>query len=126
MQRFGDFRMQGGTAEDALEIEAVPHEVGKTVDEAVRIVTFSIGAGSAGACQLLNGYDPISAFDTFKPKFARRYRNIAEIATDAFAEYAKEVRAGLFPDEDHSYKMKPEEAAKFAEALIERAVASKR
>jgi 3-methyl-2-oxobutanoate hydroxymethyltransferase len=130
----GGFKMQGRTAEAALEIidnakaiedagaigleiEAMPYEVGKAVDEAVSIFTFSIGAGSAGTCQLLNGYDLIGAFDTFKPKFAKRYGNIAEMATKAFADYAAEVRAGTFPDEEHSYQMKPEEAAKLADAL---------
>lgn len=130
----GGFKMQGHTAEAALEIvenakaieaagaigleiEAMPYEVGKAVDEAVDIFTFSIGAGAAGTCQLLNGYDLLGAFDTFKPKFAKRYANMAEIATQAFAAYAADVRAGTFPDADHSYKMKPEEAAALAEAL---------
>jgi len=126
--------MQGKTCEDALkiidnakaieeagaiglEIEAMPYEVGKAVDDAVDIFTFSIGAGAAGTCQLLNGYDLIGAFDTFKPKFAKRYGNIAEVATKAFADYAKEVRDGSFPDADHSYKMKPEEVEKLAAVL---------
>ena len=130
----GGFKMQGRTAEDALkiidnakaiedagaiglEIEAMPYEVGKAVDEAVSIFTFSIGAGAAGTCQLLNGYDLIGAFDTFKPKFAKRYGNIAEIATKAFADYADDVRGGSFPDDDHTYKMKPEEAAKLTAML---------
>ena len=130
----GGFKMQGRTCEDALkiidnaraieeagaiglEIEAMPYEVGKAVDEAVDIFTFSIGAGSAGTCQLLNGYDLIGAFDTFKPKFAKRYGNIAEIATKAFSDYAEDVRAGTFPDAEHSYQMKPEEAQKLAEAM---------
>ncbi len=134
VHRFGGFKMQGGTAKDALEIidnaraieeagaigleiEAMPHEVGKAVNEAVGIFTFSIGAGAAGTCQLLNGYDLIGAFDTFKPKFAKRYSNINEIATRAFTQFAEEVRAGKFPDEEHSYKMKPEEAAKLARAI---------
>ena len=133
----GGFKMQGRTAQEALriidnaiaieeagaiglEIEALPYEVGKAVDEAIDIFTFSIGAGSAGTCQLLNGYDLIGAFDTFKPKFAKRYGNIAEVATNAFAQYAQEVREGAFPDEDHTYQMKPEEAQKLAEALEER------
>ena len=136
VHRYGGFKMQGKTAEDALhiidnakaieeagaiglEIEAMPYEVGKAVDEAVSIFTFSIGAGSAGTCQLLNGYDLIGAFDTFKPKFAKRYGNIAEVATKAFTDYAADVRSGTFPDEDHSYKKKPEEAAKLAKALSE-------
>ena len=132
----GGFKMQGRTAEAALqiidnaraieeagaiglEIEAMPYEVGKAVDEAVDIFTFSIGAGAAGTCQLLNGYDLIGAFDTFKPKFAKRYANMAEIATQAFADYAADVRNGTFPDADHSYTMNPEEAAKLARALDE-------
>ena len=109
----GGFKMQGRDCEDALkiidnakaieeagaiglEIEAMPYEVGKAVDEAVDIFTFSIGAGAAGTCQLLNGYDLIRAFDTFKPKFAKRYADIANIATKAFEDFASEVRTGKF------------------------------
>lgn len=126
----GGFKMQGRTAEAAqeivenakaieaagavgLEIEAMPYEVGKAVDAAVSIFTFSIGAGAAGTCQLLNGYDLLGAFDTFKPKFAKRYANMSEIATRAFSEFAGEVRDGTFPDADHSYQMKPEEIDRF-------------
>ena len=134
VHRYGGFKMQGRTAEDALkiidnakaieeagaiglEIEAVPYEVGKAVDDAVSIFTFSIGAGAAGTCQLLNGYDLIGAFYTFKPKFAKRYGNVVEVAVDAFKAYAEDVRSGSFPDDDHSYKMKPEEAEKLRKAL---------
>ena len=134
VHRYGGFKMQGRTAEDALrivdnakaieeagaiglEIEAVPYEVGKAVDDAVSIFTFSIGAGAAGTCQLLNGYDLIGAFDTFKPKFAKRYGNVVEVAVNAFKTYADDVRSRAFPDDDHSYKMKPEEAEKLKQAL---------
>ncbi len=136
VHRHGGFKTQGRTAEDALkiidnaraiedagaiglEIEAMPHEVGKAVDEAVSIFTFSIGAGSAGSCQLLNGADLIGAFDSFKPKFAKRYGNVAEVATDAFSAFAADVRAGVFPDAEHTYEMKPEEVARLAAALAE-------
>jgi 3-methyl-2-oxobutanoate hydroxymethyltransferase len=131
--------MQGRTAEAAmtiidnaiaiqeagaigLEIEAMPYEVGKAVDEAVDIFTFSIGAGSAGTCQLLNGYDLIGAFDTFKPKFAKRYGNVAEVATNALKAYAEDVRAGTFPDAEHSYKMAPDEADKLKALLSDKQI----
>ena len=134
VHQLGGFKMQGRTAQSALEIidnaraieeagaigleiEAMPYEVGKAVDEAVDIFTFSIGAGAAGTCQLLNGYDLIGAFDSFKPKFAKRYDNMADIATKAFADFAADVRNGVFPDADHSYTMKPEEITKLAQAL---------
>ncbi|MEM7284510.1 MAG: 3-methyl-2-oxobutanoate hydroxymethyltransferase, partial [Pseudomonadota bacterium] len=130
----GGFKMQGRTAEAAieiienaraiedagaigLEIEAMPYQVGRAVDEAVDIFTFSIGAGSAGTCQMLNGYDLIGAFDTFKPKFAKRYAHVAKIAVSAFEEFAEEVRSGAFPDEDHTYKMNGEEAEKLNQIL---------
>lgn len=133
----GGFKMQGRTAEAAieiienaqaiedagaigLEIEAMPYEVGKAVDDAVSIFTFSIGAGSAGTCQLLNGYDLLGAFDTFKPKFAKRYANLSEVATKAFSDYTKEVQTGEFPDADHSYKMKEEEIKKLKQELSKR------
>ena len=135
----GGFKMQGRTAdaaieiienaeaiEDAgaigLEIEAMPYEVGKAVDDAVSIFTFSIGAGSAGTCQLLNGYDLLGAFETFKPKFAKRYANLSEVATKAFSDYVQEVQKGKFPDADHSYKMKEEEIKKLKQKLSQRSV----
>jgi len=134
VHKHGGFRMQGRTVEAALtiidnakaieeagaiglEIEAVPYEVGKAVDEAVSIFTFSIGAGAAGTCQMLNGYDLIGAFDTFKPKFAKRYGNVVEVAVEAFKAYAADVRSGAFPDDDHTYKMNAEEVAKLKQAL---------
>lgn len=136
VHKFGGFKMQGRTAEAALEIidnaraiqeagaigleiEAMPYEVSKAVDEAVDIFTFSIGAGAAGTAQMLNGYDLLGAFDSFKPKFAKRYANMADIAVQAFADYAADVRSGAFPDADHSYQMKPAEAQRLADILRE-------
>jgi 3-methyl-2-oxobutanoate hydroxymethyltransferase len=131
---YGGFKLQGRTVEDALkivdnakaiqeagavgmEVEAVPPEVGAAVEEAVDIFTFAIGAGGASCGQLLNGADLIGSFDTFKPKFAKRYGNVGEVAVNAFKAYAEEVRSGVFPDADHVYKMKPEEAEKLKKAM---------
>ncbi|MEM7253642.1 MAG: 3-methyl-2-oxobutanoate hydroxymethyltransferase [Pseudomonadota bacterium] len=134
VHRLGGFKTQGRSANDALtiidhakaieeagaigmEIEAVPAEVGKAVDDAVSIFTFSIGAGAAVNCQLLNAYDLIGAFDTFKPKFAKRYGNINEVATKALEAFVSDVRGGVFPDQEHSYTMNAEEAAALSAAL---------
>ena len=131
---FGGFKMQGKTAQDAIdiienakaiekagaigiEIEAVPDEVAKAVDDSTSIFTFSIGAGSSGNCQLLNGYDLIGSFDSFKPKFAKRYGNVGDIAVAAFKNYADEVRKRKFPDNDHSYQMPSEEVSKLSSYL---------
>lgn len=129
VHRLGGFKMQGKTADEAIriienakaiekagaigiEIEAVPDEVAKAIDNAVSIFTFSIGSGSSGNCQLLNGYDLIGSFDSFKPKFAKRYGNVGEIAITAFENYADDVRNRKFPDDNHSYQMSSEEISK--------------
>ena len=131
---YGGFKMQGKNADDAIkiiedaiaienagavgiEIEAVPAEVAREVDRAVSIFTFSIGGGSAGNCQLLNGYDLIGGFNTFKPKFAKRFGNVADIATNAFKEFVSEVKDNSFPDTEHSYSMSPGEFSKFKQYL---------
>ena len=95
-----------------FEIEAVPAPVAAAVDAAVEIFTFGIGAGGASSGQLLLAFDLLGVFDQFKPKFTKRYANISEIAVNALRTYAEEVRGGQFPDADHSYGMKPEEAEK--------------
>ncbi len=97
--------------------EAVPHEVGKAVNHALSIFFFSIGAGSVGCCQVLNGYELIGAFDTFKPKFAKRYRNIAEVAVNGMRPFVKDLRSKTFPDKEHSYQMNPEEKGKLGQML---------
>ena len=131
---YGGFKMQGKNAEDAMhiienaiaiekagavgiEIEAVPAEVANEIEKAVSIFTFSIGGGSAGNCQLLNGYDLVGGFNTFKPKFAKRFGNVADVATNAFKEFVSEVKDGSFPDTEHSYSMSPSEISKFKQYL---------
>jgi 3-methyl-2-oxobutanoate hydroxymethyltransferase len=137
MHQYGGFKLQGRTAEEALrivedgiaieeagacgfEIEAVPAPVAKAVDDAVEIFTFGIGAGPASCGQLLLGYDLLGVFDQFKPKFTKRYAELSQVAVRALQDYAAEVRAGTFPDAEHSYTMKPEEADKLQGLLARR------
>jgi 3-methyl-2-oxobutanoate hydroxymethyltransferase len=137
VHQYGGFKLQGRTAEEALriiddgiaieeagavgfEIEAVPAPVAKAVDAAVEIFTFSIGAGPASCGQLLLAFDLLGVFDQFKPKFTKRYAQISDIAVAALKEYASEVRTGKFPDAEHSYGMKPEEAQRLEETLAKR------
>ncbi len=134
MHHYGGFRLQGKTAQDALsiiedgkaieaagavgfEVEAVPAPVAAAVDSAVEIFTFGIGAGAACCGQLLLGADLLGMFDQFKPKFTKRYAQLADTAVEALGRYAEEVRSGAFPDQDHAYSMKAEEEALLKEAL---------
>ena len=137
MHLYGGFKLQGKTAAEAMdiiedavaieaagacgfEIEAVPAPVAKAVDDAVGIFTFGIGAGPASCGQLLLGYDLLGVFDQFKPKFTKRYAELSKVAVDALKAYAEDVRSGRFPDADHSYGMKAEEAEKLQGLLAKR------
>ncbi len=137
VHRYGGFKLQGKTAEEAMkiiddglaiqeaggigfEVEAVPAPVAAAVDAAVDIFTFGIGAGPASCGQLLLAFDLLGVFDQFKPKFTKRYANVSEIAVNALRTYAAEVRSGQFPDAEHSYAMKPEEAEKLKRLLAEK------
>jgi 3-methyl-2-oxobutanoate hydroxymethyltransferase len=47
-------------------------------------------------------------FDAFTPSFAKRYQNFNGLMKETFAQYAEEVRTGVFPGEEHAYKMSEE------------------
>jgi 3-methyl-2-oxobutanoate hydroxymethyltransferase len=38
------------------------------------------------------------------PKHAKRYADVGKIIREALAGYAGEVKRGVFPDEDHSFR----------------------
>ncbi len=132
MHHYGGFRIQGRSAEAALEIvadavaiqeaggvglevEAVPAPVGAAVDAAVDIFTFGIGAGPSTTGQVLLAYDLIGAFDRLSPKFVKRYANVAGTAVEALSRYCAEVRAGTFPAEEHGYAMADDARARLAD-----------
>ena len=59
----------------------------------------------------------VGGFNTFKPKFAKRFGNVADVATNAFREFVSEVKDGSFPDSEHSYSMSPSEISKLKQYL---------
>lgn len=133
---FGGFKIQGRTAdaamkilEDALaiedagcfmlEFEAVPAPIAKLISQQLTIPTIGIGAGAGTDGQILLAYDLLGVFTDFKPKFTKRFANLTEVAVAGLKDYVREVKTGVFPDEDHSYKVDPAEFEKFA-TMVER------
>lgn len=133
---FGGFKIQGRTAaaamriltdalaiQDAgcfmLEFEAVPAAIARVISKELEIPTIGIGAGAGTDGQILLSYDLLGVFTDFKPKFTKRYANLTEVAVAGLTKYAAEVRAGQFPDDDHSYSVDPKEYEEFCN-LVER------
>lgn len=133
---FGGFKIQGRTAdaafkilEDALaiqdagcfmlEFEAVPGKIASLISQQLEIPTIGIGAGVGTDGQILLCYDLLGVFTDFKPKFTKRYSKLTEVAVGGISEYVKEVKAGTFPDEDHTYGVDEAELEKFT-SMVER------
>jgi 3-methyl-2-oxobutanoate hydroxymethyltransferase len=134
---FGGFKIQGRTAdaamkilEDALaiedagcfmlEFEAVPAKIAEVISKQLTIPTIGIGAGVGTDGQILLCYDLLGVFTDFKPKFTKRYTNLTEVAVGGIKQYVAEVKAGKFPDDEHSYSVKDDEFEKFLRLVEKR------
>jgi 3-methyl-2-oxobutanoate hydroxymethyltransferase len=134
---FGGFKIQGRTAEAAmkiledalaiedagcfmLEFEAVPAKIAEVISKQLTIPTIGIGAGVGTDGQILLCYDLLGVFTDFKPKFTKRYSNLTEVAVSGIKQYVAEVKAGKFPDDEHSYTVKDEELEKFLRLVEKR------
>ena len=87
----------------AIVLELVPSAVAKAVTAALRVPTIGIGAGSDCDGQVLVLYDLLGLNDRFKPKFLRRYAEMAGDVRRAVEQFTGDVRAGRYPDAEHSF-----------------------
>ena len=88
----------------SLVLEGVPLELARTITQSLKIPTIGIGAGKHCDGQVLVCYDLLGMNPDFKPKFVKRFANLHGNITEAANTYFSEVRAGTFPDEEHSFK----------------------
>ncbi|MGE3174872.1 MAG: 3-methyl-2-oxobutanoate hydroxymethyltransferase [Planctomycetota bacterium] len=87
----------------ALVVEKVPADLGRRLAEAVAIPVIGIGAGPGCDGQVLVTHDMLGMFTRFRPRFVRRYLELAQEITRAVASYTQDVRQGAFPGPDESY-----------------------
>ncbi|HUS07934.1 MAG TPA: 3-methyl-2-oxobutanoate hydroxymethyltransferase, partial [Bryobacteraceae bacterium] len=88
----------------AVVLESIPAELAKRATADLKIPTIGIGAGPDCDGQVLVSYDALGLFDTFIPKFVKRYADIGATIVAATREYIAEVRDGRFPTEEHSVR----------------------
>jgi 3-methyl-2-oxobutanoate hydroxymethyltransferase len=117
----GGFRVQGRGEEEAERIvrdarvleqagafavvlEAIPPDVADRVTAELSVPTIGIGAGPACDGQVLVCTDLLGMSRGHRPKFAKRYAELGDAAVAAVKAYVEEVRTGVFPTKEHSYK----------------------
>ena len=132
----GGFKAQGRTAAKALQLvedalaleaagcftlvlEAVPSPVATRITEALTIPTIGIGAGAGCDGQVLVYHDLLGLYEARAPRFVKRYANLSDEIRRALHQYADDVRAGRFPEEQHGYAMPEEELEAFRSQLLE-------
>jgi len=87
----------------SIVLELVPAKVAARVTAAVRVPTIGIGAGAQCSGQVLVLHDLLGLNEGFSPKFLKRYASMAGEVREAISHFGDEVRAGSYPDDDHSF-----------------------
>ncbi|MCQ4189713.1 3-methyl-2-oxobutanoate hydroxymethyltransferase [Methylocystis sp. NLS-7] len=125
-------RRQGKTAQaaaklydDALALDAagqkfvvlelVPQELAARITQAIGAPTIGIGAGAATDGQVLVVND-LAGITAREFKHNRRYGAVGAALREAVEAYARDVRAGHFPAEEHAFHMADDERFAFERA----------
>lgn len=120
INKFGSYKTRGKDKEEAdkiyedsllleksgvfaLVLEKIPAPLGEKISKSLKIPTIGIGAGKECDGQVLVTHDMLGMVEDFKPRFVRRYSNMATDIKNAFSEYIKDVKSGSFPTNEESY-----------------------
>jgi 3-methyl-2-oxobutanoate hydroxymethyltransferase len=117
VRRLGGFKVQRDAErlmEDALAVEAagafavvvecVPADLAAQITQRLTIPTIGIGAGPHCDGQVLVTPDVLGLFSDLRPRFVKQYADLGTEVVRAAGTYCDEVRAGVFPAQEHSFR----------------------
>lgn len=87
----------------AIVVEGLKDSVAKEIAETLKIPVIGIGAGRDVDGQVLVWSDMLGFFEDFKPKFVKRYLNGGSAVRDAVQNYNRDVKKGVFPENENIY-----------------------
>jgi 3-methyl-2-oxobutanoate hydroxymethyltransferase len=87
----------------AIVLEKIPASLAKTVAQKLKIPVIGIGAGPDCDGQVLVTHDMLGITADFKPRFLRRYLDLATQINQATQAYIQDVKSGSFPNESEQY-----------------------
>ncbi|MBE0499868.1 MAG: 3-methyl-2-oxobutanoate hydroxymethyltransferase [Desulfuromonadales bacterium] len=88
----------------AMVLEGIPAGLAAQVTASVAIPTIGIGAGIDCDGQVLVIHDILGLCEKYAPKFVKKYADVSGIIKDGIGEYIHEVKSGLFPSDEQSFK----------------------
>lgn len=121
VHKLGGYRVQGRDADaaekmlhdaqvleqagaDLLLLECVPAALAQQVTEQANIPVIGIGAGVQTDGQILVLYDILGISAGHIPRFSKNYMQQAGSIQQAVEQYVGDVKQGVFPDAEHSFK----------------------
>jgi 3-methyl-2-oxobutanoate hydroxymethyltransferase len=87
----------------SLVLEKIPASLAGLVSRSLQIPTIGIGAGPDTDGQVLVSHDMLGINKDFKPRFVRRYIEMADLMHGAVAGYIQDVKSKSFPDKSEMY-----------------------
>jgi 3-methyl-2-oxobutanoate hydroxymethyltransferase len=87
----------------AVVLEKIPSALAGEVSRSLTIPTIGIGAGPECDGQVLVINDMLGLSTEFRPRFVRRYADLASVIEGAVRQYVEDVRQNGFPTLDESY-----------------------
>jgi 3-methyl-2-oxobutanoate hydroxymethyltransferase len=88
----------------AIVLEGIPADLAAKVTAAVEIPTIGIGAGVDCDGQVLVIHDILGLCEKYSPKFVKKYADVSGTIKDGIADYIREVKAGDFPADEHTFR----------------------
>ncbi len=88
----------------SVVIEKTAEPLSRAITERIGAPTIGIGASVACDGQILVIDDVIGLFTAFRPKFVKRYAEVAQPIAAAAEAYAAEVRGRRFPGAEHVFE----------------------
>ena len=101
----------------SLVLESVPARIGAHITSALEIPTIGIGAGPGCDGQVLVWHDLLGINEGAAPRFVKRYADVAGEIRRGLAAFASEVRSGVYPADEHEYKIAADELRAFEAGL---------
>ncbi|MCX5863588.1 MAG: 3-methyl-2-oxobutanoate hydroxymethyltransferase [Deltaproteobacteria bacterium] len=92
----------------AIVLECIPDKLAAAITASIAIPTIGIGAGAQCDGQVLVSHDLLGMFEKFVPSFVKRYADLAPQIAGAITAFRDEVKAGVYPDAEHSFVMQGE------------------
>lgn len=85
-------------------LECVPAALAARITKALSVPTIGIGAGPDCDGQVLVSHDMLGLTGGYVPRFVKTYADLRSTITDAVARYREDVREGLFPDQERTFR----------------------